>query len=508
MAMHADAAAPTGQLARALPAFETRIVAETTADPSLRWVERYVRKLRVTDAIAVTAAVMLANGVQLSAEWAALTHAAIVGYIIAAAALIASWMGFIAVANSRDRRVVGSGPEEYHRIVSATLRLSGVVAIAGLLLQFEPARTYLVIAVPSGLVGLLGSRWLWRKSLVRQRLRGECVNRVLILGGGCAAVDLVESFQRLAGLGFRVVGMCIPDNRKGAGSSVNIGGGSVPVLGSQHDIARVIAQCGADTVAVTATEQLGAQHMRELAWQLEAVGADLVVHPGMVDVAAPRLKVRPVAGLPLLHVRGPQYDGANRWAKCVVDKVGALFLLLFSFPLMVLIAVAIKLTSRGPVLYSAPRVGTHGSEFTMLKFRSMVDDADQQLGGLHPQNEGAGPLFKIRRDPRVTRLGAVIRRYSLDELPQVFNVLRGDMSLVGPRPPLRSEVERYTGIVDRRMLVKPGMTGLWQVSGRSDLPWDEAVRLDLSYVENWSLMQDLIILWRTFRAVLRGKGAY
>jgi lipopolysaccharide/colanic/teichoic acid biosynthesis glycosyltransferase len=174
-----------------------------------------------------------------------------------------------------------------------------------------------------------------------------------------------------------------------------------------------------------------------------------------------------------------------------------------------LAALAVKLTSRGPVFYRSERIGLDGKPFQMIKFRTMIDGADKQVGALEALNESAGGvLFKIREDPRVTRVGRVLRRYSIDELPQFFNVLRRDMSVVGPRPPLRREVDTYDYQVRRRLLVLPGITGLWQVSGRADLPWEESVRLDLRYVENWSLAMDLMILWRTVFAVLKREGAY
>jgi exopolysaccharide biosynthesis polyprenyl glycosylphosphotransferase len=259
---------------------------------------------------------------------------------------------------------------------------------------------------------------------------------------------------------------------------------------------------------VTSAEALGHAAMQALSWDLEGLDVDMVVSPGVTDVAGPRVMVRPVAGLPLLHIDKPRYDGANRFRKAAVDRLGSAAILAVLAPVFVAVAVAIKLDSKGPVFYRATRVGINNTPFLMWKFRSMVQDADSQKSHLKGQNEGAGVLFKMRNDPRVTRVGTFIRRYSIDELPQLLNVLGGTMSLVGPRPPLPDEVEKYDGRVARRMLVKPGMTGLWQVSGRSDLSWEESVRLDLSYVENWSIMQDALILWKTVKAVVAKDGAY
>ncbi|NCL73994.1 UDP-glucose:undecaprenyl-phosphate glucose-1-phosphate transferase [Rhodococcus sp. YH1] len=259
---------------------------------------------------------------------------------------------------------------------------------------------------------------------------------------------------------------------------------------------------------MTATETLGHEGIRDLVWDLEPYEADLVVATGVVDVAGPRMEMRPVAGLPLIHVEKPSYHGAKRSGKRAFDLIFATIALLLLAPVFAVVAVAIKLDSKGPVFYRSERIGLDGQPFGMIKFRSMVMDADQQVTALIKQNEGAGLLFKMREDPRITRVGRFIRRYSIDELPQFINVVRREMSVVGPRPPLRREVENYDGMIRRRLLVRPGVTGLWQVSGRSDLSWDESVRLDLSYVENWSMVSDILIIAKTVKAVIAGEGAY
>jgi exopolysaccharide biosynthesis polyprenyl glycosylphosphotransferase len=328
----------------------------------------------------------------------------------------------------------------------------------------------------------------------------------VVVGSHNAAAAMAQEFER-ARAGYRVAGVCVPGWGTGRGESVSVEGHAVPVLGDETAVIDALRATAARIVAVSNTESLGTNGMRALAWQLEAVDADLVVAPGVVDVAGPRLHIHPVAGLPLLHVDRPQYRGAVRVGKLALDVVGAGVGLLLLWPLFIAVAVLIKLDSRGPVFYRAERIGLNGEPFKMLKFRSMTVGAEHRLT-LVGRNEGAGPLFKMRDDPRVTRVGRWLRRLSVDELPQLINVLQGQMSIVGPRPPLRSEVATYSGEVSRRLLVRPGITGLWQVSGRSDLSWEESVRLDLYYVENWSIMQDLIIVWRTLGAVLRAKGAY
>jgi exopolysaccharide biosynthesis polyprenyl glycosylphosphotransferase len=317
---------------------------------------------------------------------------------------------------------------------------------------------------------------------------------------------LIDHLEKNPGLGYQVVGLCVPPGTEHR--SVTVNGNDVQVYGCFSEARDAVALCGATTVAVTSAEALGHSAMRELSWDLEGMNVDMLVSPGVTDVAGPRMMVRPVAGLPLLHIDKPRYDGANRFLKATFDRVGAAVLLMLLSPVLLACAIAVKVDSRGPIFYRAERIGVGNIPFDMWKFRTMVDGADKQKAALAQKNEGAGVLFKLRNDPRVTKVGKKLRRYSLDELPQLFNVLGGTMSLVGPRPPLRNEVEQYSGLVTRRMLVRPGITGLWQVSGRSDLSWEESVRLDLSYVENWSIMQDAMILWRTVRAVLHSNGAY
>jgi exopolysaccharide biosynthesis polyprenyl glycosylphosphotransferase len=274
------------------------------------------------------------------------------------------------------------------------------------------------------------------------------------------------------------------------------------------EVLRAVDESHPHVVAVVPDPDLSGQTLRALSWELEERGVDLVVDLGLVDVAAPRLSIHPVADLSLLHVQGSRPSGERMLAKRLFDTVLAGLLLLVLSPGLLAVAAGVKLTSKGPVLFRQNRVGVNGRPFAMLKFRSMVEDADGMLAELKARNEGNGVLFKLKRDPRVTRFGAFLRRYSLDELPQLVNVVRGEMSLVGPRPPLPSEVESYDYVAVRRLRLRPGLTGLWQVSGRSDLSWEESLRLDLRYVDNWSMALDLSILWRTWRAVWRGSGAY
>jgi exopolysaccharide biosynthesis polyprenyl glycosylphosphotransferase len=283
---------------------------------------------------------------------------------------------------------------------------------------------------------------------------------------------------------------------------------TVAHLGEVSDTRRVCEEVGADTVLVTRGGYSSSADLRRIAWDLEDTDIDLVVVPSLTDVAGPRIHMRPVAGLPLLHVEGPQADEAGGLAKRLFDFGGALFGILLISPLLLAVAALVKLEDGGPVFFRQTRVGRHGEHFGMLKFRSMVPDADKLEARLRSQAEHEGALFKMENDPRVTRIGRFIRRYSIDELPQLFNVLGGSMSLVGPRPQQQWEVETYDDAIRRRLLVRPGMTGLWQVSGRSSLTWNEAVRLDLYYVDNWSMLTDLLIIAKTVKAVVGSEGAY
>ncbi len=281
-----------------------------------------------------------------------------------------------------------------------------------------------------------------------------------------------------------------------------------PCSARPTDARRVAADVEADTVAITSSGVLGREGLRQLAWQLEGSDTSLLLTPELTDVAGPRINVRPLGALSLLQVTEPKFSGATRILKGAMDRVIAALMLLVLSPVLLATALLIKLDSRGPVFFRQTRSGVGGAPFQLVKFRSMVDAAEDLLIDLTDRNESGGVLFKIRRDPRVTRVGRVLRRFSIDELPQLWNVLIGEMSLVGPRPPLPSEVEMYEEDARRRLLVKPGLTGLWQVSGRSDLSWDESVRLDLYYVENWSFVLDLTIIARTVGAVVAGRGAY
>lgn len=471
------------------------------------WQPRYIRWLKVCDTTVVVLAVVVAQRLRFGEAGKDLVYWK-VDYTVVSIVLVVAWLLALAIYRTRSRRITGAGPEEYRRVWTATLSVFGAVAMASMLFKLEIARGYLAIALPLGMVGLLASRSVARRIVAGRRQLGEFQISVLAVGEPRSVRALTQALTRHPDYGYTVVGACTPGGTFRDGIDVP-GVGRLPVHGGESDVLEAIAASRADTVALTATEHLGPQGIRDLSWELEKLDVDLVVSPGVVDVANPRVVMRPVAGLPLIHLEKPQYRGAKRFEKQAFDLVFAAVVLLTAAPLMIAAALAIKCTSKGPVFYLSERIGLDGRPFRMIKFRTMVADADQRRDELLTLNESdGGVLFKIRKDPRVTSVGSFLRKYSLDELPQFMNVLRREMSVVGPRPPLPDEVATYDDHVRRRLLVPPGITGLWQISGRSDLSWEESVRLDLSYVENWSMIGDLLIAMKTVRAILSGAGAY
>ena len=412
------------------------------------------------------------------------------------------WSVSVVLAGGYDPRFIGLGTDEFRKVLNAAMCLAAGVAIASYTARLNLARGYLAVALPSATGLDLVVRYLLRKRLHRNRNRGACTRRVIAAGHAAAVADLVTTLRRDRYHGLSVVAACVPDR------SVADEVADVPVAGELSHVPLAVRRFAADTVAVLSCPEMDGWRLRELAWELEKTGTDLCVAPALLDVAGPRTTIRPVAGLPLLHVDHAELAGGKRVLKGVFDQVLAALALILLAPVFAAVAIAIRATEREPVLFRQTRVGRDGRCFTLYKFRTMVVDAEQRKALLAVSNEADGALFKMRQDPRITRVGGRLRRWSLDELPQLINVLRGDMSLVGPRPALPDETARYGDHMRRRLAVKPGITGLWQVSGRSDLAWEEAVRLDLRYVENWSLALDLQILWKTGSAVFHGSGAY
>jgi exopolysaccharide biosynthesis polyprenyl glycosylphosphotransferase len=417
--------------------------------------------------------------------------------------LIGTWLLALVLQGGYSTRHFGAGSDEWRAVLSASAVTVGVVAMTCYLLQLPLSRGFLLFTFALGTPLLLAERFTVRKIVHRMRRNGRLLHRVIAVGGPTGINEVVDSLGRAQYVGYRVVGACVPDGVEADHEQF-----PVPVLGTVDETRRLCAEQGADTVLVTRGGYSTSRELRRLAWALEGSAIDLVVVPSLTDVAGPRIHMRPVAGLPLLHLEEPQAGEAGGLLKRTFDLVvGGIALLLLS-PLMLVIALLIRLEDHGPILYRQGRVGRDTQAFQCLKFRSMTVDAERLEAGLRDAAGHSGALWKMEKDPRITRIGAFIRRYSIDELPQLLNVVRGEMSLVGPRPQQPWEVETYTDYEGRRLRVRPGMTGLWQVSGRSQLSFDEAIRLDLYYVDNWSMTTDLVIIAKTVRAVLGSAGAY
>lgn len=489
------AAGPRLSWASAQP-FVRRVRSADETDPEARvpgWralVGGYVRRALVLDGLAAATAgglvVLVSQASAPTSLWVAATGVALL-------VLVAVFRGY-------DRRAVGNGPGEFQSLLRAGLGAAAAVALAsvalGATLPRLPVGAFLVVATPAAALG----RYLLRRNLHGHRHDGVAMARTLVVGDAVSAHRLVSDLRSASHHGYRVVGLCLPSVDAEPPQD------GVPTLGAYADVPQVAYDHRIDVVIVTGGDLAG-DALRRLSWALGRVGADLVVEPGLVEVLGPRLQLRPTAGLTLLEVETAP-PGGRLLAKSLLDHALGALMLLVAAPVIGVAALAVRLTSPGPAFYQQCRIGVDGRRFTMWKLRSMYVDADERRAALLASSDRDGLMFKMRDDPRVTPVGRILRRYSIDELPQLWNVVRGDMSLVGPRPPLPVEVDAYRDQVFRRLRVRPGLTGLWQVSGRSDLSWDESIRLDLRYVDNWSVAMDLLILWKTGRAVLGSSGAY
>jgi exopolysaccharide biosynthesis polyprenyl glycosylphosphotransferase len=488
---------------------------DATYRAQLRWERRYVQVLVVFDVVACVLAAAIAYLVRFG--WLGADHFRAPSdspqwYLLSVVLLPVVWVVAMVLNRAYEPRFLGGGSEEFRRVVNAAVRVVATVATVSYATKAEVARAYVLIVFPLAIVLSLAGRIAGRGILHRMRRQGRCMHRVLVVGAGESAAALVRLAQRDPTAGWSVIGVVL-DRSPGRHSSdrpersgFDLLG--VPIVGTSETLQTSIRATRATTVAIC--PQMDGETLQRALWNLEGSDVDVLVSSALTDVVGPRISIRPVAGLPLLHIREPELTGSRRLMKGLFDRTVALVGVLVLSPLLLVLAVAVRCTSRGPAIFKQTRVGQGGREFTMFKFRSMFVDAEARLAAMaHRNQHGAGGiLFKDRNDPRITSVGKFLRKWSLDELPQLFNVLNGTMSLVGPRPPLPREVAQYERDVHRRLMVRPGLTGLWQVSGRADLEWDESVRLDLRYVENWNLAMDFVILWRTVFAVLRREGAY
>ncbi|KAB1661079.1 sugar transferase [Pseudoclavibacter sp. CFCC 13796] len=470
----------------------------------------FIQRLFLTDLIAIIIAMCTAHLLRFGADdpdvstgqWLEQLQLSYLPLTIAWGVL---WVLLLSAYHVYDPRYLGTGTEEYRNVLGATMLLFGGVAVLSYLVRLQVSRGYFLVALPVGMLLLLASHWLWRKWLSRRRRQGSFVASALIVGGSSTAAAIAREIASTPDAGLRVVGCCVANKVEGS----NLEGTNVPVLGALDDCLKVADRLDVDTVVVTASRHLTPTRVRRISWGLETNRRHLALAPSLIDVAGPRIHMRPMANMSLVHVETPRFDGRTQLLKRAFDIVASGIGLVVLSPLFLMIAVCVKSQDGGPVFFKHTRVGRRGKHFRMWKFRSMRVNADTELKKLlEEQGKEDRPLFKIENDPRITRLGHFIRKTSIDELPQLVNVFKGDMSLVGPRPQVDAEVALYDRGAARRLNVRPGVTGLWQVSGRSDLDWEEAIRLDLYYVENWSFFGDLQILFRTFKAVMKSEGAY
>jgi exopolysaccharide biosynthesis polyprenyl glycosylphosphotransferase len=473
-----------------------------TAEP-LRWMHRLAVTQVLVDVAAVLVSVFIVR-VAFVSHWVG-DLASTAAFAAAALALCAVWIAVMALGGAYSPRDLSAGNDQYRDVVSGAVRVFALIAIANFYLQIDVSRLLVSATVLIMTALTIVGRSAVRKHLHHRRVSGLDCNGVIAIGQRRGVADLAAHFHGAGWAGFRVVGACFTDDSNGP---LVAEGERIEQVGDVDDIIDILMTTGANVVALAGQGALEPQMVQRLAWRLEGRRVDLLVAPDLFDVVGPRIRTHPVAGLPLLHVDEPRLSHPARFLKGCIERVAALALLVLVSPVLLGCAIAIKATTKGPVLFRQRRVGRNGETFMLLKLRSMVADADKMVIDLQDSNETDGPLFKMRRDPRITKVGHFLRRFSLDELPQLVHVASGRMALVGPRPPLPSEVGFYEDHVRRRLLVRPGLTGLWQVSGRSDLGWDESVKLDLYYVDNWSLALDAAIIAKTVVAVVQGRGAY
>ena len=410
------------------------------------------------------------------------------------------WLGIFSHQRLYNTRFIGRRIDEIRRIVNAVIMGVLSVAFTGYLFGELVARSALFVLFAVACALVVVEREIARRVFARLRHKGKLVRHVVIAGANPEGRELAAMLQSEPWLGYRVLGFVddvSTDRQPVAG---------VPLLGTVADAAEIVLRHTGASVIVAASA-IESETTNRLARELLERGIHVELSSTLRDIASQRLTVRPLGRFPVVYVEPVQRGGWRRVAKRSFDVLGAVAVLTLSSPLLLVAAIAIKFDSRGPVLFQQTRVGRDSRPFRVWKLRSMVPDAEAMLDDLVELNEADGPLFKMRRDPRITRVGRLLRTSSIDELPQMWNVLVGEMSLVGPRPALPHETEAWDPLLTQRLRVKPGITGMWQVNGRSETSFDDYTRLDLYYVDNWSLLTDLAILFKTLPVVLSSKGA-
>jgi len=459
---------------------------------TLEWKPKLRKNLAFIDLVTLTFSLAIVLTIRFPNTWQGNLSDYELRNIFLGLLVLISWLFFLWFNGSRDTNILGFGADEYKRLTNATLLSFTFIAFVSYIFKLEISRAFVLSVFPFGLLLLFIVRRVLRRRLLRARNKGRYLSRVLLLHSGTS--DPVEARLALAQhAGFNIVHKIVTSEN------------------NKFDIKEIVAQALAnncDQIMVGQSSVISASELRKLGWALEETNIDLIVAPAVTEIAGPRLKVSNVEGLPLLHLEQPDFSGTSRITKRLLDLILSIFGLIVISPFLIIIALIIKFYDRGSILYSQKRIGQNNKEFRVYKFRTMFEGSHEQRAKVMAETNKDPRLAKDPQDPRVTKPGLFLRRWSIDEIPQLINVLKGEMSLVGPRPPLAEEVNQYEKSETRRLLVKPGLTGLWQVSGRSELDWEDAVRLDLYYVENWSLTLDLLIIIRTAAAVWRGEGAY
>ena len=456
------------------------------------WKPKLRKNLAFFDLLTLVFSILLVLTLRFPNTWQSSLNDYELRNIVLSLLVLVSWLFFLWFNGSRDTNVLGFGADEYKRLINAALLSFTFIAFISYIFKLEISRGFVLLVFPIGLLLLFIVRRILRRRLLRARNQGRYLSRVLLLHSG--ASDPVEARLAIAQhAGFIIVHKIVTaENFKF----------------EIKDIVSNALSNNCDQIMVGQSAVISAAELRKLGWALEATNIDLIVAPAVTEIAGPRLKVSNVEGLPLLHLEQPDFSGTSRITKRLLDLILSIVGLIVISPFLVVIALVIKLYDRGSVLYFQKRIGQNNKEFTVYKFRTMYEGSHEQRAKIMAETKKDPRLAKDPQDPRVTKPGLFLRRWSIDEIPQILNVIKGEMSLVGPRPPLAEEVNQYEKSETRRLLVKPGLTGLWQVSGRSELDWEDAVRLDLYYVENWSLTLDILIIIRTAAAVWRGEGAY
>ncbi|MCL8027589.1 sugar transferase [Nocardioides bruguierae] len=423
--------------------------------------------------------------------------------VIAGPLILFGWLLAVALNGGYRKDVFGAGLDEFKRVLNGSLIAAGLTGVVSYLAKFDLSRGFFVLAFALGVPLLLMGRWSLRRALHAARVRGALRQRVLLVGTRAHVDETFSVLRREKWLGYQVVGALTPEWDLSEETPMGL-----PIVGNANEAAAMAMDAQADALFFAGGSVGSSSQLRRTVWELEKHHIDVVVAPSVSDISNERVRIRPVGGLPLMHIDPPTWSDASRWGKRTFDIVGSAALILAFLPLIAFASLQIWLFDRGPVLFRQTRIGKDGEEFKCFKFRTMVVNAEALVADLQKQMGQSALLFKMKDDPRITKPGSWMRRFSVDELPQLFNVILGDMSLVGPRPQVRKEVDLYDSAMSRRLHVRPGMTGLWQVSGRNDLTAEEAMRLDLYYVDNWSMIQDIAILCRTLGAVLASRGAY